>query len=111
MNRSRDKGTAWETAIVNYLKSCGWPHAERRALNGNQDRGDITGIPGTCIEAKAANRLELAQWMKELEAEKRNANATVGVCWIKRRGKTSPGDAYVVMDGHQFVQLLKEAGW
>ena len=111
MSRAKQRGTAWETAVVNYLQTSGWPHAERRALNGNTDRGDITGLPGVCIEAKSAARVELGEWLKEMLTEKTNARADVGAVWIKRRGKTSPGDAYVVMDGRQFVQLLKEAGW
>ena len=31
--------------------------------------------------------------------------------WIKRRGKASPGEAYVVMDGETFTHLLREAGY
>ena len=111
MGRSRAKGTSWESEIVRFLQSAGWPHAERRALNGSKDRGDITGIPGVCVEAKSASRIEMAEWLKEMLTEKTNANADVGALWIKRRGKGSAGDAYVIMDGHQFVQLLKEAGW
>jgi hypothetical protein len=111
MSRSKDKGTAWETAVATYLQESGWPYAERRALNGNHDRGDITGVAGACIEAKSASRVELAEWLKEMQTEKANANATVGAVWFKRRGKTSPGDGFVLMDGNQFVQLLKEAGY
>ena len=46
MNTSRRKGTAWESALVDYLIGKGWPHAERRALNGCNDKGDIAGLPG-----------------------------------------------------------------
>ena len=111
MGRSRAKGTSWESAIVTYLQTAGWVHTERRALNGAKDRGDIAGIPGVCIEAKSAARIELAEWLKEAQTEKVNSGASVGAVWIKKRGKTSAGDGYVVMDGQQFVQLLKEAGW
>ena len=110
-NRSRDKGTAWESSIVNYLQQAGWPHAERRARNGAHDRGDITGIPGVVVEAKNEKRVALAEYITETETEKTNANAALGICWIKRRGKSSAGDGYVLMSGSQLVELLKAAGY
>lgn len=49
MSASKRKGTSWESAIVQFLKENGVAHAERRALAGNADRGDIAGIPGVVI--------------------------------------------------------------
>jgi hypothetical protein len=111
MSASRRKGTSWETAIVQFLRDNGAPHAERRALNGNKDRGDIAGIPGVVLEAKSAARLDLAGWADETEAERRNDNAAVGATWIKRRGKASPAEGYVVLRGDQLVALLQAAGY
>lgn len=110
-NTARSRGTAWNTAIVDYLIQQGWPHAERRALNGNQDKGDVSGVIGVMIEAKAEKRLSLAEYIEETLVEQANAGARVGVAWIKRRGKASAGDGYVVMTGAQFTELLKEAGY
>lgn len=111
MSRSKAKGTAWETTIVTYLREHGVPHAERRALAGTLDRGDIAGIPGVVIEAKSAARLDLAGWLAEAETERANDNATHGIVWAKRTGRTSPADGYVVMSGATLVQLLTEAGY
>jgi hypothetical protein len=105
---ARKAGTAWETAIVNTLTTHGWPHAERRRLNGTRDRGDIAGIPGLVIEAKNTNRLEVAAAVDEANVEALNANAPIGVAWFKRKGKTSPLDGYVVMSGDTFLRLLEE---
>src|SRR5690348_4128190 len=110
-NPSKARGTAFESAIVDYLRLNGWPHAERRALSGGKDRGDVAGIAGVCIEAKSVAKIELGRFLSEAVAEKANANARVGVAWVKRRGKASAGDAYVLMSGEQFVQLLAEAGY
>lgn len=110
MNASRQKGTRWETAIVDFLRMW-WPHVERRTLSGVKDRGDIAGIPGVVIEAKNSNRTELAAWIAEAEAEGDNASATVRVVWMHRRGKSAAGDGYVVMTGGQFAYLLKQAGY
>lgn len=111
MSRERAKGTAWETVIVNALVEAGWLHAERRALHGVLDKGDVTGIPGIVIEAKSVKKIELAAFVNEANAERDNAGAAIGVAWIKRRGKTSALDGYVAMDGHTFIQLLREAGY
>lgn len=110
-NRSKAKGTAAETAIVATLIEQGWPHAERRALNGNTDKGDVSGVIGVCIEAKAEKGYDISGWLKEVAVEKANAHADVGACWFKLRGKTNPMDWAVVMTGAQFLDLLKEAGY
>ena len=108
MSASKRKGTAAETAIVTYLRTMGFTHVERRALNGTQDRGDIAGIPGVVIEAKNCARQELAAWVQEAELERDNDNASLGAVWHKRRGKGHPADWFVTMSGQQFVTLLRE---
>lgn len=111
MSASKAKGTAWESAIVAYLIGEGWVHAERRTLSGTRDRGDIAGLPGVVIEAKNEARVALAEYITEAEAERQHANASVGVAWVHRRGRTSPADGYVLMTGATFVGLLHLAGW
>lgn len=110
-NTAKNRGTAWESAIVTYLIQEGWLNTERRALSGGQDKGDISGIPGVMIEAKNAKALTLGTWIKEVITQTLNARAEIGVAWIKRRGHSSPGEAYVVMTGATFAYLLKCAGW
>lgn len=111
MSASKRKGTAWESAIVDYLRASGVPHAERRALAGSKDRGDVAGVPGVVFEAKSAARVELAAWLDEAAAEAVNDGADLGVVWFKRRGKASAGAGFVLMDGATLVQLLRAAGY
>lgn len=111
MSASRRKGTNWESAIVDYLTANGATQTERRALCGTNDRGDIAGIPGLVIEAKNEKRIDLAGYVTEAEQERTNDGARIGLAWVKRRGKTSPGDAYVVMTGANLVRLLTDAGY
>lgn len=111
MSRSKAKGTAWETAVCRYLAGEGFPHVERRALNGTQDRGDIAGIPGWVIEAKNCKRDELPAWIDEAAAEQTNDGAEFAAVWHHRRGKASPADGFVTMDGATFVRLLRAAGY
>lgn len=103
---ARKAGTSWESAIVDFLREQGWPDVERRARTGARDQGDIAGLTPFCIEAKACARLELAAWVAEAKAEAINAQVPFGVVWIKRKGKSSPADGYVVLDGGTFVDLL-----
>lgn len=109
MSRERAKGTAAETAVVNYLRTDGFPHAERRAGAGRLDRGDITGIIGVVIEVKAHARMELAAWVDETRRETANARADYGAVWHKRRGKGNPADWFVTLDGATFARLLRNA--
>ena len=110
-NKPKKRGTAWESKIVAYLKERGWPHAERRTLSGAKDQGDISGVVGVCIEAKDQARHSLAEWLDEANVERDHASADLGVVWAHRRGKSSPRDGYVVMDGDTFTWLLKSAGY
>lgn len=110
MSRSRRLGTTWETAVVTWLRDY-WPNAERRALNGAKDRGDIAGIPLVVIECKNAKTITLAAWLDELAAEMANDTAEVGALWVKRRGKASAGDGYIVLHPTVLVRLLKGAGY
>ena len=108
VNRSKNKGTAAETAVVNYLLGRVFPDVERRALSGSQDKGDIAGLRNWVVEVKDQARLDFSGWLKELAAEMKNANTSFGAVWAKRRGKSSPGDWYVMMTGEIFVQILNE---
>jgi hypothetical protein len=72
--KSKAKGTTAETAVVRYLREY-WSAAERRALSGNKDKGDIAGIPATVGEVKAAVKIELAKWQRETLTEMQNATA------------------------------------
>ena len=107
-NRSKAKGTAHESAVVAFLRAHGFPHAERRALSGNVDKGDITGIgPRWVIECKAVREITLAAFMDETETERVNAGADYGVAVVKRRGK-NVAKAYAVMEWDKFVELMGE---
>jgi hypothetical protein len=111
MSASKAKGTRWETAIVEYLRANGVPHAERRALNGSQDRGDVAGIPRVVVEAKNRRSMTLAAWVDEAEKERATDGADIGVVWHHRVGKGSPADGYVTMSGATFMRLLVSGGY
>lgn len=105
MSKSKAKGTAFERRVVEYLVIQGFPYAERRALEGTNDRGDISGIPGVVIECKNTKRLELAVWQDETLAEQKNANAPVAFCVFPRRSHHI-GKAHVLMTLDQVLSLI-----
>lgn len=97
--RPRDIGTDAERAVVRVLRASGWPHAERRALRGTADAGDITGTPGIVWEVKGGNAARRAgdsqveAWLAETEQERRNAGADIGVLVVQRAG-IGPANAH-----------------
>ena len=113
MSRNRAKGTAAESAVVRFLQTVGWPHAERRALSGSKDRGDIAGVPAVCIEIKNAARLNIPAWLRETEAERINAGADYGVLIVKPIGigETRVGQWAAVMPLGDLTRLLAAAGY
>ena len=60
MTRSKDIGTRAETQVVRFLAANGWPSAERRALHGSLDQGDVTGTPGLVWEVKGGEAAKCA---------------------------------------------------
>lgn len=110
MSRARAKGTAWESEVVRFLREW-WPAAERRALAGAKDLGDITGIPGVTFECKNVRTAAYPEWVRQAEAERDNAGDQVGVVFAHVNGKAKADDGLVVMSPRQFVWLLREAGW
>lgn len=95
MTASKQKGTAAEREVVRYLAKW-WPAAERRALSGAKDKGDVAGIPGVVVEVKAATRQTLAAWQRETLTERRNAGADLCMLVVKRPYKAAPQwDAYL----------------
>lgn len=113
MSVSKAKGTLAESAAANYLKFQGWPHAERRALCGSVDRGDITGTPGVVWEVKAGTTLCIPEWLRETEAERVNAKADYGVLVVKPKG-VGTGNVdrwWSLMPLYQMTALLRGAGY
>lgn len=114
MSKAKAKGTAWETECVRYLGDYIFGNIKsfmRLPLSGSKDVGDIASsyLPEFVFECK--NRKDalssLSMIMRETEKERENAEADFGVALVKRRN-FGPGGAYVVMEMHQFAQLIKE---
>ena len=120
--RPRDIGTATESAVVRYLRTAGFPHAERRALRGTLDAGDITGVIGVVFECKGGMAAKTASdgliqlWLDETMRQVANAGADVGILVVQRAGigEVNAGRWWAVMAGWQYESLCKtgvDADW
>lgn len=85
MNKSKRKGTNGENQVVTWLQRW-WPRAERRALKGIRDTGDVSGTPYV-HEVKFAETWAVHKWLLELEAERANAGGAFGWVSVKRSRK------------------------
>lgn len=106
-NPSKQKGTKGETSVVKYLKSFGI-QAERKALSGSNDQGDIKVIEGGTseewiLEVKAGkqtynpSRAQLEEWFRQTVVEAENA----GVDWaalvvVRYRRSIKDADVYIL---------------
>lgn len=107
-NRSQQKGTAFESAIVKAFAAGGYPHAIRRGKQGVHDKGDLY-LPGEdrfVVEAKCVSRFNLATWYAEAQQEAKNAGVPIGVVIHKRRGKAEGKDQWVTMTVADFLYLM-----
>jgi len=111
MSRNKQKGTSFETLVVEFLKHNGFRYAERRALTGVNDKGDITGTPGIVWECKNQKTMNLAGWLDETMIETANADADYGILVAKRKGKGNAAEQYAIMPLSKMVELLKAAGY
>jgi len=109
MSRSTRAGTAAERAVVTYLQTSGFPHAERAPRWGSKDKGDVLGLPSITVEVKAERALDLAAALTEAQLEAANAGARRYLAVLKRRRRPVP-EWYAVMPLWLAVELLGEDG-
>lgn len=92
-NPSKEKGTKTETAVVRTAVTAGFPDAERLALAGAFDMGDVRLCRGVIVEVKGGKAAEQAStqliedWLAETEKERVRAGAEFGLLVTKRAGK------------------------
>lgn len=110
MSKQRDKGTKFETKVLNFLKDEGFT-AYRNPLGGAKDKGDLQLHSGRIVvECKNQERHSLAEWLDEATTGAANAGADLGIVAFHRRGKGRVDDDYFLLDGRSLAYLLREAG-
>jgi hypothetical protein len=108
MSASKAKGTRWENEVRDLYRSHGFITAERLALGGTLDRGDIAGVGPLTIEAKNHRSMSLAAWIDEAEREAVNAGHRFAVVHHHRVGRAGAGDGYATLRGDTFARMWSE---
>lgn len=108
-NPSKAKGTRFEAGVVRYLSHHMGEGIERRTLSGAYDRGDVSGVYAhgmpVVVECKATRSPSYAQFLREAEAERGNADALAGIVVWKRPGVTCDSRAPLSLMGDQLVMM------
>jgi hypothetical protein len=104
-NPSKQKGTAWETAWVNYIREHHNPAAHRNVQMGRLDIGDVSGYYLHAAELKAEKTITLSDYIAQANREAIHAGEPFGCAVVKRRMK-GVADGYVVRDVRTDVRLL-----
>lgn len=82
MSKARAKGTSGENSAVEWL-SAYYIDAERKALHGTRDSGDLTGLPFT-VSVKRQESWSVHKWMKELKTQIANNRNKPGFIMARR---------------------------
>lgn len=114
-NPNKNKGSAYERLIVNYLRDEGFS-VDRTRAGWTDDRGDIHGLSGPdnrtfVFECKNHKAMDLAGWLAELDRECAAAGTDLGCVVHKRRGSVSGAEQYATLPFGLLVRLLKQAGY
>ena len=114
MSKQKEKGTKFETAVLDYLRArIGDPEGmiHREALHGKADEGDIKGLyihtRSLVLECKDWNKFALSTWLGQAQDEAANAGADYGMVVFHRpgRGGKRMRDQYVLMDLDTLARL------
>lgn len=129
----QDVGKDTERRVAAYFRERGLAGVERAVRTGFRaggrsvdDVGDLTGIPGVCVQVKSlrpATRAEFmtGRWLAETEQQRAASGASLGLLVVRRWGTTDVGrwwcflhlrDLYGMADGYsgQLLQDLDLAG-
>lgn len=99
VNKSKARGTSFETAVARWLRlALDEPTIERRALHGAHDMGDLYGIYAhglagiaECKNYKRYGRADVEEWRRQTLAERDNADADFGLLVIHSPGAGQKG--------------------
>lgn len=116
-NPSKNKGTAAETAVVRHAWAAGFTDAERIALAGAHDQGDVILMrdPRIILEVKAgkaaqtASLGQISKWLDECRRERDHAKAVHGFLIVQRQGfgnsRVGSWECWTLSDDHgEFIE-------
>lgn len=105
-NPNKAKGTRAETSVVNFLNEEDGVHAQRRALSGSNDCGDVEVVVDNglhfALEVKTGkqtanpSRTQLEEWLRQAKVESENSGLPCHLVVVRYRRKLCDADVYSV---------------
>lgn len=99
------KGTRWRHAVQVFLEAAGYATTARPWMEAGDDITATRGMLALSVECKDHRALNLAGWVDQ--AERQAPRDAIPVVIAHRLGKASAEDAYVIMSGRAFADLLE----
>ena len=99
---SREKGKRFERTLAGKLKEYGYDCRRGQQYCGANGDADVVGLPGIHIEAKAVEKLNLHEAMKQSQRDARQNEIPVVI------HKKNNCKILVTMGFDDFIQLYKE---
>lgn len=108
---AKNAGAAFESLVAGALAEHVDDRIERRTTNGAKDRGDIAGLrhmgQRVVVECKEyRGEYKVGTWLNEVEVERGNDDAAIGLVVAKVRGKTDPLEQVAFMTVRDLIALL-----
>jgi hypothetical protein len=113
MSKQKQKGTKAESDVVKWGHKHGFFQADRLALTGSKDRGDVRITEAIMVQVKDGytDRREptdylIGLWLDELGRQQRIGGYYIALLVHKRYGKADPDDWRWYMEGQTFMRLM-----
>lgn len=110
-NANKIRGDLAERAVRDYLRTHGFPGAEKTRAGYTRDHGDIHPCPGFVVQVKNTGTYRWSEWWLQLAFQVEAANADVGVLVHKLRGVGDAGQWIAAMPLSEYVRLVRDAGY
>lgn len=110
-NSAKQAGARFERVIADCFRDHVSEFIDRRVKTGAADKGDLANLRSAhdlrvVAELKDyGGRFEVGSWLKEVEVERVNDEAQVGIVVAKRRGHADPLDQVILMTVRDYVAL------
>jgi hypothetical protein len=110
-----EKGKWAERQVANYLRTAGFPGAERTVRTGYltkhrgmPDYGDIDGTPGISWQVKNVEPARWSRvpiWLAQTEMQRGASRADIGLLVVRRPGRADPARWWVWLMARALVDL------
>lgn len=100
-----DKGSRWRLKVQTFLNELGYSTSARAWMKPGDDITASRGMLELSIEVKDHRALNLASWVDQ--AERQAPAGAIPVVVAHRLGKASVAEAYVILSGRAFAELLE----